>query len=240
MAKKPTIALLTPEIRQSFPALITPREGIDDEGKKTGKWAYSVEGLFDEDKLTQFRMYDDASQKYVNVDIREALTQLSKTAWPNLDPQALFQGQSGRGWPLKKGDALKAKRESKGKKGDHYAGLRVIALKSNVAEGVQPPSLSQQLQGDNYKKFDRTVDADMAKAKLLFVGGNYAWAAVSFVANVVSGLHYLTAYMNGVRYTREGAKFGGQNEMDRFDGISGGSAAHNPMQGMTNSDIVDF
>lgn len=238
MSKKPTIELLTPVFRMSYPALIQAKE-FKDRGKPTGKFSYNVEAIFEEADLANFKMFDETGKLQV-VALSTVLAQLTKTAWPDADVKALFTGQGGKGWPIKKGDAIKAQLEAKGKKGDQYAGKRVMSLKSNKTENTRPPILSTVTGKETWKVLDRNSEADMDKARNLFVGGNYAFASLAIVADVVAGVSYLTPYLNSIRYIKEGTKFGGQNAMDRFDGISGGRADYDPTAGMTADSAIDL
>lgn len=256
MSKKPTIELLTPVFRMSYPALIAAKE-FKDRGKPTGKFSFQVEAIFEETDLPKFKMFDETG-KLQEVDLAKTLHQLTLTAWPDLSPLldpsqpesptnprldpvvALFKRQLGKGWPIKKGDAIKQKLEATGKKGDQYVGKRVLSLKSNKTENTRPPILSYVTGKETWKALDRNSEADMEKARNLFVGGNYAFASLAIVADVVAGVSFLTPYLNSIRYIKEGAKFGGQNAMDRFDGISGGRADYDPTQGMTTDTAIDL
>lgn len=238
--KNPSRSLVTPEFRMSFPHLITAHPYTEN-GKPTGKEAYQVEGIFEEPAMNAFKMYDEQQGKYIDVNLPQILVSLGKEAWPDLknpmtgEPETikqLFERQGGKGWPIKLGNVRKAEQEGKGKKGDQYADKRVINFKSNKADNIQPPVLSHATGAKTYKVLERVSDADMSKAKLLFQGGNYAFATIGVVAMTVSGTKFLTPYLNGIRYTREGQKFGGTSEMDRFDGVSGGASDHNPTDGM--------
>lgn len=255
MVSKPTIQLLTPIFRMSFPALIAAKEFID-KGRPTGKWSYQVEAIFDETDLGNFKILDDAGTPK-NVTIADELSRLAKTAWQDLPPYlypdqpesqanpkvdpivALIKRQNGKGWPLKKGEAIKAALELRGKKGDQYAGKRIMSLKSNKTEKARPPILSVAT-GKTFRVLERSSEADMSIAQNLFVGGNYAFAAISIVADIVSGTRFLTPYLNSIRFVKDGPKFGGQSIMDRFDGIQGGTSDYDPTEGMTESSAVDL
>jgi hypothetical protein len=39
---------------------------------------------------------------------------------------------------------------------------------------------------------------------------------------------YVTCYINSVRFHKDGARLGGTSIMDRFEGVAGGAADHNP------------
>lgn len=252
MSKRPTRALVTPEFRMSYTSLIEARPFTDPQtGKPTDKKAYQTEALFAPDALSHFKMFDEAQGKYVEVNLPQLLVQLANEAWPNMvfpegHPNAgqpmsvkqLFEVQLNKGWPITRGEVVKSRRQANAQKkgksfnGDHYDGTVVMNFKSNQADNVQPPALSKVTSATTFKALERASDPDMRDAKNLFVGGNYAFATVSIVAQEFGGFRYLTPYVNGVRFTRAGKRIGGQSEMDRFDGVTGGASAHNPTAGM--------
>jgi hypothetical protein len=241
--KNPSRALVTPEFRMSYPALVTPKPFMEN-GRPTGDESYQVEAIFDEAALDHFRIYDEATNGYVEVNLLTVLAQLAKEAWPSDNIKTMFEsqkdkhGQPNKGWPVKRGDVIKAQKEAKGKQADHYAGTRVIALnaktKTKAGEPLQPPTISMVTGDKTFKTFDRLVDTDMAKARAVFSGGNYAFATVGFVAMKVAGVAFIAPYLNGIRYTRSGKSLGGQSDMDRFDGYTGGASDHNPTAGMND------
>jgi hypothetical protein len=237
MAKNPSRALVTPEFRMSYAHLVVAHPYMEN-GKPTGKESYQVEAILDEEALTQFKVFDEASGKYIDVNLPQLLVQLCNEAWPGVNVKEAFEsqkdkfGNGGKGWPIKRGDVIKAQREAKGKKGDQYEGKRVMSLTSNKVDTIQPPTLSMVTGPKTFKTLDRTLDGDIAKAKSIFVGGNYAFATIGISAMTVAGVKYLKPYLNSIRYTRPGKPLGGQSEMDRFDGYSGGSSDHNPTAGM--------
>lgn len=237
MAKNRVV--LTPEFRMSFANLIRPKEYIE-KGKPSGKFSYSVEAILTEDSLGKFKVLRDG--KLEDVEIASLLAELAKEAWGTaINPETqkpwtvkeMFSGVAQKGWPLKRGDAIADALKAKGKNGEHYRGGRLMALKSNVSDKVQPPVL-QIAQKTGLYKINRLLDTDLEKAKQAFVGGNYAVAELNIAASEVGGLKYLTPYLNVVRYTREGAKLGGGGGslMERYEGVSGGQADHDPTAGM--------
>lgn len=236
--KKPTIELITPPFRMSYPHVVTAKEFVD-RGVKTGKFAFQVEAIFAEAELTRFRFLKEDNTVEL-VDIRQVLAGLSQQAWPNEDPAALFQRQGGTGWPLIKGEAAKQKAEIKGKNGDHYIGNRIMSLKSNKSDKNQPPRLGWVTSPNAWKPLDRNSETDMQRAVSLFQGGNYAFAAIAIVADTVAGRNFLTPYLNEIRYVKEGQKFGNQGAMARFDGISGGRSDYDPTKGMSSGTVMDL
>jgi hypothetical protein len=230
--------VLTPEVRLSFANLIKPTEWVDPKTKNpSGKWSYNTEIIIPEDAVKKFRVLRDGN--LVEVDLSLLLRELALEKWPELAQpgalQAAFAGVLAKGWPLKRGDVKADALKAAGKNGEHYRGGRVMTTKSNVNDKVQPPALSI-LNPDKktFRSLNRMLPSDMETAKMAFVGGNFAVAELNIVASEVSGLKYLSAYLNSVRYTREGAKFGGQGGqlMSRFEGIVGGESPHDPTAGM--------
>jgi len=219
----------------SFPNLIKAKEYME-KGKPSGKFSYSVEALFPEASLVKFQVLRDG--KLVEVNIQDILVELAKEKWPGIVIKDAFAGVAQKGWPLKRGDAVADALKAKGKNGEHYRGMRLMALKSNVSDKVQPPSLGIAQKGGAYK-INRLVETDLDKARQAFVGGNYAMAELNLAASEVGGMKYLTPYLNLVRYTREGPKLGGGGGalMERYDGVNGGSSSHDPTEGMVEEEV---
>lgn len=251
MAARPSRILITPEARLSFCNVIVAKE-FKDKNKGnvgTGKFSYITDLIIKPDDIKKFRMLDTTTGNVTEVDFQIALRDLALEAWgTSINPDTskpwtvkeMFAGVAARGWPLKNGDviAAKAKAQTPPRDYDQYLGMKALSIKSNVSEKTQPPILSQQLK-DGKRTFNRTLPGDMEIAKQLFQGGNYAFAEINVVANEVSGMKYLTCYVNSLRYTREGTKFGrsGDDLMDRFGGVGGGESDHNPLEG---SDEIPF
>ena len=237
----PSRTILTPEGRLSFTYMISPKE-FKEKGKGTGKFSYITDLLFKPEDMKKFKMLDPTSGDVSEIDFGVAISALAKEAWgTTINPSTsqpwtvkeMFAGVAMKGWPIKNGDATQAAAKAKGKDYPQYVGMKSISIKSNVSEKTQPPILSQAL-ATGKRVFNRTVVGDMEIAKMLFQGGNYALAELNVVANEVGGMKYLTCYVNSLRYTREGAKFGnrGGDMMDRFGGTAGGTSDHNPTDGM--------
>lgn len=225
--------VLTPEGRMSFANLLSARE-YKEKGKPTGKFSYTTDLLFPEDAMDKFRVLDTATGQLAERKLAEILAELAKEQWPGIVLKDVFVGPGMKGWPIKKGDAAADAAKAKGKDAEHYRGLRFLSVKSNVSDKVQPPILSAVQKGAKPRVFNRGVPGDMEVARSLFQGGNYALAELNIVANEVGGMKYLTPYLNSIRYTREGAKFGnrGGDLMDRFGGVQGGEADYDPTDGM--------
>lgn len=236
--------VLSPEFRMSYPSVIVAKE-FKDKGKPSGKFFYQTETILTEDSLKKFRVLRDGV--LVEVDIQQLLAELAREAWGDeknpetgapLTVKEMFAGPLAKGWPLRKGDVVAEKLKAEGKNGDHYRGMRVMAIKANKTDKALPPALGFA-DANGFKPLDRLSPTDMQRAQMMFAGGNYAVAELNIVAQDVSGLKYLTPYLNSITYTREGVKLGNQGGqlMSRFEGIKGGASDHNPTAGMDDDEI---
>jgi hypothetical protein len=222
----PSRSVVTPDFRFSYCALIKPR-AYQEGGQAKGTPAYQTEAIFPESSLPNFRVYDETAKTYTNVNITALLSQLAQEAWPGQDIKAIFErqldkhGNPGKGWPLKRGDLI-------------AVGMRVMSFKSYESDKMQPPQLSTVTDPklNKFRPLDRLNDEDMKLANQLFRGGNWGFATINIRAKITSGMYAITPYLNGIRYTRQDAQIGGQSEMDRFDGVSGGQSPHDPTKGM--------
>lgn len=229
--------LLTPEFRMSFAKLVVP-EAYKENGKAKGDPSFSVECILDPENITKFKEWDDKTNTFVDVDIRVVCAQVAKAKWEDMSVKdAVAQG--GLFWPIVDGDVHIAKLvKDKGKKEDslaHYKGKKIFRI---GAAQEYPPVLTMKAAGGPVT-FNRASDADMAKAKQAFKGGNYAMAEITVAAiAMANGSKYVKFYANSVRMTKPGdAIGGGGGMMNRFDGINGGKADHDPTAGMSDDDI---
>jgi len=229
--------VLAPKFRGSYVQVITPKPYTDEHGKK-GEPRYTMDMIFDAADIAKFRA-EDGSGNLVEVGVDRLAVQLAKERWPELSDPAVLKAELTKGWPLKKGDVMAAKKEAKNKDGEPFKGKIVITAKSY--ENVKPILSYYDKTANNgkggFRVLNRGSDVDMAKASDLFQGGNYFGAELTMKATEVSGTKFITFYINAVRYLGEGEKFGGKGMMDRFDGVYGGESDHNPTEGMTNDEI---
>lgn len=226
--------VLAPRFRGSYPNVITAKPYTDDQGKK-GEPRFSLDMIFDPPDIKKFRA-EDGSGNLVEVGVDTLAVQLARERWPELADPAVLKAELTKGWPLIKGDLLAAKREAKKKDGEAFKGKIIIRSKSY--ENVKPLLSFFDKAANNgkgaFRPLSRVSDVDMKKAEELFVGGNYFGAELTMKATEVSGTKYITFYINAVRFLADGEKFGGKGMMDRFDGVYGGEAAHDPTEGMND------
>jgi hypothetical protein len=223
----------------SYANIISPRQ-YEEKGKKTDKWSYTVDGIFAPKSMDEFQVLGEDGQLKSKA-LSQILAELAREEWPDIKLKEVFVGVGMKGWPIKDGTKLADAAKARGKDSEAYRDHKIVSLKSNVSEKVTPPAMSavQKVNGKNViKTFSRLVDSDKQMASSMFVGGNYAVAELNIVANLVSGMYYLTPYFNSIRFTREGAKFGnrGGGLMDRFAGIQGGEEAYDPTAGADAGD----
>jgi len=106
--------------------------------------------------------------------------------------------------------------------------MKVIPVKAK--EGY-PPALFVLDQG-KFRELGRTNEQDMARAKDLFVGGHYAKASLNLKAMQTPQGRFLVFYVNAVLFVKEGQRIGGMSAEERFGGIEGGMAPHDPTDGL--------
>lgn len=224
--------LITPEFRMSYPNLINPKQ-FQNKGEPT----YSMEMIFEPEDLAKFKLLDespaDPQNPFIDVDVQQMALAVIKGKW---GADSYNKDEWVKNWPIKSGDALAERRRSNGKKAlDAYLGKRVIRCK---ASADYPPRLYYQENGER-KEIVRGSDTAMNKGKQIFVGGFYAFAELTVKALDTAQGKFVTFYVNSVKLTREGERFGGPSMMDRYDqsGVSGGQTAHDPTTGMTDDDI---
>lgn len=228
-----TKRILTPRFRGSYPNLIEAKPYTDEHGKK-GEPRYTLDMIFNPDDQTKFRT-EGGDGQLVEVDLAKLCVQAARERWPELADPALLKSELTKGWPIKKGDLIAAKREAKKKDGEAFKGKIILSAKSY--ENVKPILSFVDPKTKTARRLSRTSDTDMKLAEELFQGGNYFGAELSLKPTEVSGTKYITLYINSVRYLAEGEKFGGKGMMDRFDGVYGGESTHNPAEGMENDEI---
>lgn len=234
MADKPknNITVLTPAFRMSFPNLIEAKPVVM-QGKAQGDPIFSMTGILDPEATKQFKVVDpkDAT-KLIDADINLLILQIAKAEWPTLD----IKNEMAKTWPVYSGDIYAAAQVEKGKSGDAYVGKKLFNMK---AQQEYPPTLRAVVDG-KVKIFNRGMPSDMQLAKHLFTGGHYAMAELNLVpykigpAKDASFTYYVTAYMNNVRFVKEGERFGGQSMMDRFAGVDGGSSDIDPTRDLAS------
>lgn len=219
----PSRTVLSSTFRMSFPNLLEPKQY---QGK--GDHFFSMEMIFEPEALEKFKLWDDDSGTFTEVDIKRVLVELAKEKWPDLNvKEAVASG--GLHWPIKNGDKHADKREANGKKGnDHYRGMSIINCKSSAD---YPPNL-YYMDGKTRKQVDRVTSGGKQVATQKFYGGAYCFAELNVVAQETPQGKYLSFYVNAVRFVKDGERLGGTSMMDRFDGIQGGAADYDPTDGL--------
>lgn len=226
-------AVLSPEFRMSFPQLIEAKKVELIPGKPQGDPIFSVSGIFTPENVKKFRAPDPKDPtKLVDVDLAKVIFELAKAEWGD---SFVVKELMATTWPITDGTAYDEKQKAKGKNtGEAYVGMKLFNMK---AQEAYPPTLSAVID-DKLKTFNRAVASDMQVAKQLFAGGNYAIAELNLKPYKIgpkkdgSFEYYVTAYMNNVRFVREGERFGGQSLMSKFGGTEGGTTNADPTKGI--------
>lgn len=221
--------LITPTFRMSFPALVKPRAfSGDGRQKDSGEKSYSVEMILAPEDLGKFKMVDDQSGEFTDVDLKQVLAAVAKEEWPDVSVKESVE-KGNLHWPIRDGDAYADDREGRGKKGnDHYRGHKVVRLK---ASEEYPPRL-YYTENKERKQVVRGSDSSEQRANQMFYGGAYAFAEITVRAIEVSGKKYLTCYVNSVKFVKGGERLGGKSLMERFDGVEGGESDYDPTEGL--------
>lgn len=229
--KNPSILLLSPQMRMSYPKLWKPEPFKDpDTGVEKGDPVYSSEFLCPADDLAKFRTWSDDKGEWVYDNLNTFCARLAKKRFgTDFDVQAAIK-HGGIQWPVKNGND----RASKGDKYKHYAGTYIVRGKalSEINGRVNSPTL-YYMENKERKTIARGTDQGAQLAESMFYGGGWAVVELSAVAGDAGGNKYVTLYMNSLMFTRHDEKLGGGDRlMDRFEGVSGGESNYDPTGGM--------
>lgn len=229
---KNNITVLSAPFRMSFPNLIDAKV-VTIQGRPQGDPIFSMTGILEPADTKKFQIVDPKDPtKLIDADINLLVAQIAKAEWPTLD----LKVDMAKTWPVYSGDVYAEQQVAKGKSGDAYVGKKMFNMK---AQQEYPPTLRAVVDG-KVKIFNRGMQADMQLAKHLFTGGHYAVAELNLVPYKIgpakdgSFTYYVTAYMNNVRFVKEGERFGGQSMMDRFAGVDGGSSDIDPTRDLAS------
>lgn len=225
-------SLITPTFRMSYPNLLVATQY---QGK--GEFTYNMQGIYDPETLSQFRVPNDATGKFDFADVVEVVKRVAKEEWgvesgPDMGPtpdNPTIQ------WPIKRG-TLEAQRINKAReaKGEspidlgHIEGKALIGCKAytKYAPKLWFPD------GDKFVQVVRGDEFSEQKAAQFFYGGAYAYAAVTAKATISGANRFVTFYVNDVRFVRHGDRLGSGSMMERFEGIHGGESQFDATQGM--------
>lgn len=137
------------------------------------------------------------------------------------------------GWPFSSGDAMAAARAAKGKNGDFYKGKAVLKSRSQFA-----PMASWIANGQVLEVPSNELSGNAGK----FYSGVECLATFNFVAMVVNGNKYVTAYLNKVFSTGKGERVGGMGRpaSEAFKGYIGRATTEDPTKGKVADDDIPF
>lgn len=225
-----SIVLITPQFRMSYPNLAKPR-AFEQNGKAQGDPKFSTEMLIPTEDMGTFKRWNETNDSFEDVDLARVCADAAKAEWPELNlKEAVLHG--GLGWPITAGDKIADEKVSGGKKEDSveaYRGMKVIRAKSNED---MPPRL-YCYEDKKKRQLVRGMDADMEKAANLFKGGSYAYAEITVKALKTPQGKFVTFYLNGVVFVKQGELLGSPSMMDRYDaGVTGGESDYDPTGGL--------
>lgn len=214
----------TPQVRLSFPNLLTPRGYKDPTKGITGEPNYSSDFLMEPADLDKFQVM--VGDKFETKNLKVILAEAARERWGadyNLG-EAIKHG--GLKWPIKDGNAIAEKRKAQDKKhSDITAGKVVISAKSKVEYAPQ----LFVLDAGKAVELDRTKDKD--RINKLFVGGMYVVAGLRLKPNETPQGRFLNLYLNSVLYVKPGERIGGIDAATMFADIEGGEAPFDPTVG---------
>jgi hypothetical protein len=232
---EPQVSLRAPVFRMSFPNLIEPRAYTDPKTKKKSAPEYSVQMIIEPKGLDHFQMLNPETDEWEKeVNIKKVIRAVADAAWgdnENYDFETFIKTEALK-VPLVNGDKVAKERESRNKKGDLYAGNFV--LRGHASAKFRPALYT--VDGGSYRELDMEKDdegvylnsVDVALAKKLFYAGAYGRANLTCKGVESSFGKFVTVYLNGVLFHRDGKRIGGASGEDRFGGIEGGVGDYDP------------
>ncbi len=236
------IRLISPVLRMSFPNVVEPK--AFKKGNVTGQPNYNTSLFGEPDLLRKFKRVNEKGDALVDCFLVDVAMEMVKKTWAsdtdtpeklNVFIQALNMNKM---WPF--ADGTKAADDPKAQgKSEFLRGQKIIRCGST--EKI-PPALHVREKKDGKvvtTLLNRGVPSDMARAKALFVGGNYAYAELSCTAGDTPQKH-VKFYLNSLVFVKQGERLGqAQSLIGKFDGIEGGiDDQHDPTAGM--SDDIPF
>ena len=228
-ASKNSRTIVVPAFRLYWPRL------IEAEAYKggTGAKKFSMGMIFEPDALKKVFVLDDSKDGMSQTDLNQLLAQIAKAEWPGIDLKA----DLGRNWPVIPGETEAAKLEAKKKNGEYLKGKKLV--RASGSEKFPPDLCIYNGEGKNRVKvkLSRKIEDERDQAEALFVGGNYARAALKIVPQEVNGNKFLSIYINEVIFSKVGERIGGMSAIDKFDGIHGGQSDYDPTAGMDDGEI---
>lgn len=231
--------VLTPVGRMSFPNVKDPKPY---QGKGDPK--YSVELLFEPEDLKRCKAVNPETNQFEDVDLTKVCSRVFKKNFPNVKVADQFNTKDEYGqvenWVIKNGNATSKRKRAEKKKGaENYEGKIHFQAKTNQE---YPPRLFVLNKDRTKTELHRGIDADEAKIKALFVGGNYAYAEINVKAYGTPQGRFVTFYLGSLVFVKTGERFGGQSLVDRYDGedLTGAAAEeYNPTDGAAPADDDD-
>lgn len=228
--------VLTAVGRMSFPNVKDPKPF---QGKGDPK--FSVEMLFEPEDLKRFKAANKETGQIEEVDLTKVCGRVFSKNFPNVKIKDQFNTKDQHGqvenWVIKNGNATAKRKKAEGKKGaENYEGKIHFQAKTNQE---YPPRLYVLNKDRTKTELVRGIDADEAKMKALFVGGNYAYAEISVKAYETPQGRFVTFYLGSLVFVKTGERFGGQSLVDRYEGddLTGAAAEdHDPTAGSEDGD----
>ncbi len=237
--RNPSIPLLSPVVRLSYPKLINP-ESYMENGQPKGDPVYTSELLVPEADLDKFRTWDDEKGEWRYDNLNTFCAKLSKKRFgADFDIKGALQ-HSAISWPVQSAEKYIDQRVAKSggkvtaEQLDHYLGHYIVRGKalSEIKGSPNAPTL-YHVDGTERKVIARGTEQGKQLAADLFYGGAWVVVDLTAVSGTAGDNKYVTLYINSVIFIKHGDRFGGgANLMDRFEGVKGGASDYDPTAGM--------
>lgn len=214
----------TPQVRLSFPNLLTARGYKNQAQGITGEPNYSTDFLMEPADLEKFQVM--VKDKWEDKNLKVILAEAARERWgADYDLKAAITSGALK-WPVKDGNVIAEKRKAADKKHSEITvGKLVISAKSKVEYAPQ----LFVLEAGKAVELDRTKDKD--RISKLFVGGMYVIAGLRLKPNETPQGRFLNLYLNSVLYVKPGERIGGMDGATLFADIEGGESTFDPTAG---------
>lgn len=237
--KRESFSIMTPPFILSYPQLDVPKKYKDPKtGQEGQEKLYNMEMIFADSDLEQFWLAVDTAEGFEIRDIKKLYVELAQREWPGVDVKATaVMKRPGQGqilWPVEGGAKRATAAEEAGKKFEHYVGCSIIKAKAKsvIKDTPSAPRLFYRDESGELKQAHRGTEVGDKIIAAKFYPGAICRSEINVVANEMDGARFLTHYINGVTFLKDGDRLGSGSMTERFEGIHGGQAAYDPTAGM--------
>lgn len=231
MAETKTISatFITAPFILSYPKLVKA-EPYMEKGKPKGEPHFSLEGISTKESLAEWIKVDREGGEFEpNVNIEVAAVQMCKQLFGDINVNEAVKLKA-LSWPFKAGDK---KAEEKGEKGAHYRGKKFWRAKAKEVINGQHNEVRLYVLESDGKARQVLVNTTVGEKEVAkyFYGGAICTAELNLVVGETAQGRYATFYVNSVIFNKDGDRLGGESNISRFYGVSGGAGQSDPTAG---------